>query len=204
MGNEFEIGQVHAPRNIVFGNVNVFNSVKEDVKTDEKGNTIHCVWLCDAEEGVYVEYPTQSSERFDTYIAREVETGDFNFIKKSTYKSGKTKKDGIQYKFEAVNDYPTIFVEKTNDTFGPLYQGKVNGVNGIKYTGSKVDADVVTFYNTKSGDVYMDNDNKADGVNVGVDCGKIKPHMVKFVDGMSGFSGYVKGEGYFNDYKKIF
>lgn len=204
MGNEFEIGQVHAPSTILFGNVKVYNAVKEGLKTDEKGNTIHCVWIDDVDNGVYAEYPTQKEEQVNTYTAREYGDKKINFITKETFESGKTFKDGKNYKFEVYKDYPTIFVEKAKDSYGSYYNGNVNGIDGIKYVGSKTAEDLVTFYNTPNADVIFDNDNKPDGINVSVDCGKITPHLTKGIDSMSVFTGYAEKSGYYNAFKKVF
>ena len=91
MGNEIEIGQVHEPKTIIFGNVQVYNAVKEGLKTDEKGNQIYCVWIGDVEKGVYVEYPTQNDKQIDTYTAREYGGKVHHFITKETYEKNQTK-----------------------------------------------------------------------------------------------------------------
>lgn len=193
MGKEIEA--------IMFGGVRVGNAEKTEVKIDPTTNQkIYCVWL---KGGAYAEFPQQSGEPVISYFAKDLNSGISHQITKEVFNSGKTEKDGNDYVFERrIDPTPAIFSYDAEDFFTEetYYEETAYGFDGLKLTGSPTHTDSIHIRDSKNSTIIVDNDNKSDGVNIGVNCPNVRPKVTKGLDSISRFIGFKEDEGYFHDF----
>lgn len=198
--SDVEVIYQQKEHSIMFGGVRVCDVEKKDIRFDENSRAIFCVWF---KNGAYAEYTKQKEEPQTAYCAIDKKTGSIYPIPKKVYEKNQTVKDGKEYEFKAYTDpTPYIFIERNEGTNGTFYDIEhIVGVNNLLFVGSP-NSDRINILNSNNANIVVNNDDKHDVVNIGVDCKGVKAsEKTPGLDEVSIFSGFLKDDGYMGKYK---
>lgn len=191
MGNEIEP--------IKFGGANVYNAERTEVKYDSDNKPIYCVWM---KSGAYAEYPEQGQRVYESFYAKDVNSGDICKINQKIYDSGKKVKDGKEYEFFTIKESaPNLSEFLLEDSeWGKEYKQVIDGFTGLKFNGSQT-TDKVYLYDITDVEVNVNNDEYHDEVYKGIGAKNVNVNFTKGKDLNYKFNGFVRGGGYINEYK---